>query len=110
MGPRLLSRGNQSQRPLFVQNIDRFNGATAFEPWERIKDSHGSLEKMGFNGATAFEPWELACGRFVQAMLPQCFNGATAFEPWEQTLGARRHFLPLSFNGTTACEPGEHIY
>ena len=68
----------------------RFNGATAFEPWNQpVKRQIVRLE-LSFNGATAFEPWNQAAGakKVTQAT---SFNGATAFEPWNRCSCSSSH-------------------
>ncbi len=107
MGPRHLSRGIRNTRILVTHFKITFNGATAFEPWNRPGIRlHRVAWSRAFNGATAFEPWNLCLVGFhspwvaIPSMgprhlsrgigqtvggnitLPAAFNGATAFEPW----------------------------
>ncbi len=57
MGPRHLSRGI-ARRPQRIRRRDfRFNGATAFEPWNPASTCVAVRPSSRFNGATAFEPW-----------------------------------------------------
>ncbi len=50
------------RRPLREGN--RFNGATAMEPWKRLEVKlPPAFGRAGFNGATAMEPWKShVCG------------------------------------------------
>ena len=57
MGPRRFSRGMWCNWRPGRAGICRFNGATAFQPWngwDRKTTSHCCRR---FNGATAFQPW-----------------------------------------------------
>ena len=40
-----------------LKSDPRFNGATAFQPWNFPRLRSGSTAREGFNGATAFQPW-----------------------------------------------------
>ena len=61
MGPRHLSRGIGLCPPLRLRLFRCFNGATAFEPWNRQSAMpRFAASSCGFNGATAFEPWNPA--------------------------------------------------
>ncbi len=57
MGPRHLSRGIVGEGGTLLIEFPGFNGATAFEPWNRLDGTLFDPGHPSFNGATAFEPW-----------------------------------------------------
>ena len=63
----------------------RFNGATAFLPWNRVRPPRSTpCPPRRFNGATAFLPWNPR-DLLHRATSGRGFNGATAFLPWNLT-------------------------
>ena len=57
MGPRHLSRGIGFFEIVRQGQINRFNGATASEPWNHLQARKRTHRPGRFNGATASEPW-----------------------------------------------------
>ena len=79
MGPRLLSRGNALRQVHLGSFPKRFNGATAFEPWEPKMASRLFGNTSSFNGATAFEPWEQRVLRHVKKHNEEGLQGGHGF-------------------------------
>ena len=86
MGPRLISRGEQTSPRRSIRKPGCFNGATADQPWRAGgTPALADVLSRGFNGATADQPWRdhrNCCGFQASA----CFNGATADQPWRGRL------------------------
>ncbi len=91
MGPRHLSRGIQGESGEENRIDPSFNGATAFEPWNRLRSGNCPLLATCFNGATAFEPWNQPRSLGPRSRVSDGFNGATAFEPWNLRRGHWSH-------------------
>ena len=130
MGPRRWSRGREIELRLKFALAQRFNGATAMEPWKRSGNSRSHrAASRSFNGATAMEPWKRTirsiqrCGRSslqwghgdgaVEEALPthllERFRAASMGpRRWSRgrlgrPIAALRSLI--GFNGATAMEP-----
>ena len=84
MGPRPFSRGNVILTLALRMGEERFNGATAFQPWKPLfrglSCPRSPLASMGprpFSRGNSFPTGE-------GERLRDRFNGATAFQPWKR--------------------------
>ena len=130
MGPRPFSRGNVTQVQGDQDHGDRFNGATAFQPWKSGTGlPPGGQGAPGFNGATAFQPWkfEVPCVLIAPrnaSMGPRPFSRGNGCRTWPcltnrwrlqwghglsaveiSTMPRRRTAGATGFNGATAFQP-----
>ena len=132
MGPRPFSRGNDPFALDDYTLVERFNGATTFQPWKLGVDqeisggvwvwSSASMGPRPFSRGNvsvpilgdlepgaSMGPRPFSRGNYVTPYpCPKCgdgFNGATTFQPWKPKVWVSVVWTWTCFNGATTFQP-----